>query len=70
MPPLDTNPDLQKMYDDLWKNLSLQERFRKGMILISQSRLMMWIGFRQRYQSLPESELKKIFVKKIYNLEI
>lgn len=67
MPPLDTTPEAQRIYDDLWRNLSPQERFQKGLDLIDLSRALLFAGFRSRYPDLSEEELVNVIIKRLYN---
>ena len=70
MPPLDTTPEAQKIWDNLWQNLSLQERFKKGLELTDLSHALLLAGFRSRYPDLSEEELKKKIIRQIYHVSI
>lgn len=66
MIPSDTTNAIQKKYDEMWRKLSPEQRFIKGLQLIHLSRQMLLAGFKARFPELSEQELKERIVQQVY----
>lgn len=66
MPQSDTSPDVEKEYDERWKQLSPEDRFLKGLSLIALSRKMLMAGLEARHPGLSPEDLKQLFRKQLY----
>ncbi len=64
----DTPSEVQKRYDRLWRNLSLEERFLSGLSLIRASREMLIAGLKSRFPNLSEKELRQRLLQQIYKI--
>lgn len=63
---MDTTPEMQKHYDELWCNLTEEQRFLRGLDLICLCQQMLFAGYQSRYPDLSLIELKKIIIKAEY----
>lgn len=66
MPPSDTKTSVQKIYDDLWRRLSMEERFQKGLEWISMNRQLLLAGIRARHPHFSEEELRQELMREVY----
>ena len=62
----DTDPDIQKLYDERVGRLSEEERFSRGLSLTHFCRELCLSGIREREPDLEESELKVRFFEVAY----
>ena len=66
MPRSDTCPDVQKKLDELWRHLSGEERFLKGLELIQLSRGMFLAGVRARFPHFTEDQIRAEALRELY----
>ncbi len=62
----DTSPEIQKQYDDLWRGLSCEERFLKGLQWIQFNREFLLAGIRARFPNLTEKQLRQELWRELY----
>ena len=70
MIPSDTNLKVQQRFDELWQNLSLEERFIKGLEWTVLSREILLAGFRARFPNLSENQLRTKLAQELYSISI
>jgi len=63
----DTNPEVQKRYDELWRKLTMEERFVKGLQLVKLSRALILAGIRSRNPQLSEQDVLKELRQQLYS---
>ena len=68
MTPSDTKPKVQQHFDELWQNLSLEERFLKGLEWTNLSREMLLAGFRTRFPHLSEDQIRQKLAQELYGI--
>lgn len=66
MKKFDTSPAMQKHYDDLWRNLSFEERFLKGLQWIQLNREFCLAGLRARFPHFTENEIRQELLRELY----
>lgn len=66
MPPSDTKPQMQQVYDQLWQKLSLEDRFLKGLEWIQFNRELLLAGLRSRHPNLSEEEIRQKLLQDLY----
>jgi len=62
----DTHPDVERHFDELWRNLSMEERFRKGIVWIQWSRALLLAGLRARFPDFSEEQIRKKLAQELY----
>ncbi len=67
MKPADTAPKIKKYHDALCRNLSMEERFIKGLQWIQASRVLMLAGIRARHPHFTEEEIRKKLLQDLYS---
>jgi hypothetical protein len=66
----DTTPEAKKRQEDIFKRLSGAEKVKLAMALSDNIRDIAQAGLRSRYPSASERELKSIFFRELYGIDI
>jgi len=66
----DTTPEAEKRQEEIFKRLSGAEKVRLAMSLSDNIRDIAQAGLRSRHPSASEKELKSIFLRELYGIEI
>lgn len=62
----DTTAKVQKHYDSLWRKLSMEERFLKGLQWIQLNREFSLAGIRALHPHFTEEEIRKQLLHDLY----
>lgn len=65
----DTNPETQKIFDELYRKLSYENRFKSGLELTSLSRRMFVAGLQARHPQLSGEALRKEILRHLYGID-
>lgn len=66
----DTSKEIQEKYDSLWKNLSPEQRFIKGIQWIGLNRSILYVGYKTHYPSLNKNQLHQKMAQELYGINI
>jgi hypothetical protein len=66
----DTTPEAEKRQEGIFKRLSGAQKVRLAMAFSDSVRDIAQAGVRSRYPSASEKELKSIFLREVYGIEI
>lgn len=64
----DTSPAVQQLYDELWRRLTPEERFRRGLALIAASRAMLVAGLRANFPQDSEDAFRSRLCVQLYGV--